>query len=167
MTTVLDRIVIMMGVAGCGKSTVAQALALATDLPFIEGDDFHPIANRQKMVGGTPLDDADRWPWLDTIAAAVHGPAVIACSALKRRYRDRLRGNLPLQPLFVLLDAPRDLLAQRLASRSDHFMPPWLLQSQLDTLEPPEPDEQDCLGLDGQLPVATIVAILCQKLGSP
>jgi gluconokinase len=133
--------IIVMGVSGSGKSTVGALLATRLGLPFIDGDDLHPQANKQKMAAGIPLDDADRAPWLDTIAAALaRAPVVVACSALKRRYRDRLRANAPHVQFIYLAGLP-DLLAQRLSTRSHEFMPPELLESQLAILEPPGSDE--------------------------
>jgi carbohydrate kinase (thermoresistant glucokinase family) len=133
--------IIVMGVSGSGKSTVGALLATRLGLPFIDGDDLHPQANKQKMAAGIPLDDADRAPWLDTIAAALaRAPVVVACSALKRRYRDRLRAKAPRVQFIYLAGSP-ELLAQRLSTRSHEFMPPGLLASQLATLEPPGSNE--------------------------
>ena len=150
-----------MGVSGSGKTCVGRALAAALGWQFIEGDDLHSAANKAKMASGRPLDDADRWPWLDAIAGAAHATqangssAIVACSALKRAYRDRLRHADPAM-LFVHLNGTRDVIAARLAARTDHFMPPALLDSQLATLEPPAPDEQAII-LDVERPVAEIV----------
>lgn len=140
-------IFVMMGPCGCGKTTIGSALAARLGGEFVEGDDFHPDANRSKMRSGAPLTDADRWPWLDRIADelrqrhAAAGTVVVACSALKRAYRDRLRDADP-EIVFVLLNGSRDLLLSRLSARKDHFMPPALLDSQLEALEPPKPDER-------------------------
>lgn len=137
---------VVMGVAGCGKSTVGRELAARLGWTLAEGDDFHPVSNIVKMSSGTPLTDDDRWPWLDSIAAwtAEHDRAgqstVVTCSALRRVYRDRLR-RAPGRTLFVHLVGSQELLAARLAARPGHFMPPSLLPSQLATLEPLEPDE--------------------------
>ena len=133
-----------MGPSGCGKTTLARALALAMDWRYVEGDELHPQANVEKMRAGIPLDDADRAPWLEGIGAAmVARPdrgVVVACSALKRRYRDALRAVAgPI--VFVLPAIPRDVLAQRLATRTGHYMPASLLDSQLATLEPLGRDE--------------------------
>lgn len=137
-----------MGVSGSGKSTLGRCLAERLDSTFLEGDDFHSADAIAKMRLGHPLDDADRWPWLDRLGAeagataARGGIAVVACSALKRRYRERLAAaaaGIPL--LFVLMDAHRELLPQRLADRPGHFMPASLLDSQLATLERPDADE--------------------------
>jgi gluconokinase len=133
--------IVVMGVSGSGKSTVGALLAAELGLPFIDGDQLHPPSNRQKMAAGVPLDDADRAPWLDAIAAVLdRAPVIVACSALKRRYRDRLRAAAPTLR-FIYLAAPPALLARRLAGRSHEFMPSSMLKSQLDTLEPPDADE--------------------------
>lgn len=139
-------ILVVMGVSGCGKSTVAALLADRLGVAFIEGDDLHPQANIDKMHRGIPLEDADRWPWLDAIAQAIDGwrrdgrGGVVTCSALRRAYRDRLdRGRPELR--FVYLKGSKDLIARRLAERKGHFMPPGLLDSQFATLEEPGADE--------------------------
>lgn len=135
-----------MGVSGSGKSTVGALLAERLGVAFVDGDDLHPPANVAKMAAGMPLDDADRWPWLDAVGARLaHAPVVVACSALRRVYRDRLRAAAP-DARFVLLDGSRALLAERMRARtvSDpaHFMPPSLLDSQLATFERPGEDER-------------------------
>lgn len=135
--------ILVMGVSGSGKTVLARALAAALGWTFLEGDDFHPPANIEKMRHGTPLTDADRLPWLSAIAAAMAAqtsaghPVVVACSALKQSYRDILRGGGPLAVIFLQADA--DILRQRLNHRAGHFMPASLLDSQLATLEPPSP----------------------------
>ncbi|MDQ6641672.1 MAG: gluconokinase [Actinomycetota bacterium] len=136
-----------MGVSGSGKTTVAQAMAEALQVAFIEGDDLHPAANRAKMRSGTPLDDEDRWPWLDEVARRLGAPgdgAVASCSALRRSYRDRIRRTVP-DAWFLHLHGDPALLERRQATRKGHFMPPSLMQSQLDTLEPLQPDEPGLL----------------------
>ncbi len=136
----------MMGPCGCGKTTVGSALATRLDAVFLEGDAYHPPKNRAKMSAGDPLTDDDRWPWLDRLCAELGRQregaesVVLACSALKRSYRDRLR-RADAQMLFVLLSGSKDLLRSRLTERQDHFMPPALLDSQLDALEAPATDE--------------------------
>ncbi len=153
--------VVVMGVSGTGKTTVATALAEELDARFAEGDDFHPRANVEKMTAGSPLTDEDRWPWLRDIAAwtnkrAAEGVStVVTCSALRRVYRDLLREPVP-STFFVHLDAPGDVLLERMLNRK-HYMPPALLRSQLDTLEPLDPDEAGVC-LDTQKPRATVVA---------
>ncbi|WNI14868.1 gluconokinase [Actinacidiphila sp. ITFR-21] len=137
-------VVAVMGVSGSGKSTVGGLLAERLGVPYAEADDFHPPANVAKMAAGHPLDDADRAPWLDAIAEWVAGRGdrggVVSCSALRRRYRDRLRAAAPAL-FFLHLDGPPRLIADRLAARTRHFMPPGLLASQLAALEALEPDE--------------------------
>jgi gluconokinase len=142
----LPPVTIVMGVSGCGKSTYGAALAVVSGARFVEGDDFHGVANLAKMRAGVALTDEDRWPWLDRIAGAVNaavgeGESVVAtCSALRHAYRDRLRAGITTPVRFVLLDVPIDELRRRVATR-DHFMPPGLLDSQLATLEWPGADE--------------------------
>ena len=152
-----------MGVSGSGKSTVGALLAQALQVPFLEGDSFHPPANVARMAAGIALTDADREGWLQTLAQelkrhAAHG-VVLSCSALKRRYRDTLRSGAPDMALIYLRGAP-DVLAQRMAGRSGHYMPPSLLASQLATLEPPQAGE-DALTLDiAQSPPALVRDVL-------
>jgi gluconokinase/shikimate kinase len=137
-------VLVVMGVSGCGKSTIAGVLAGRLGWPIEEGDDLHPQANIDKMAHGHPLIDADRWPWLDRVADWIRAhtdagePGIITCSALKRSYRDVLRG---VDVVFVYLHGSRELIAARLAARHGHFMPPTLLDSQLADLEEPGPDE--------------------------
>jgi gluconokinase len=144
---------VIMGVAGCGKSTLGQAVAQRTGWPMIEGDDFHSPENKARMHAGIPLSDADRESWLRALAREIqqrkHG-AVLACSALKRAYRDILRAASP-GLLFVFLDITQEEALRRLRARGQHFFPPSLLQSQFETLEAPV-DESDVLRLDASLP---------------
>lgn len=134
----------VMGVSGCGKSTVAGLLAGRLGWDLEEGDDLHPSANVAKMAAGVPLTDDDRWPWLARVAAWIREhtdagrPGVITCSALKRAYRDVLRGP---DVVFVYLHGSKELIAARLAARHGHYMPTSLLDSQFATLEPPAGDE--------------------------
>ncbi|HEY8238911.1 MAG TPA: gluconokinase [Candidatus Limnocylindrales bacterium] len=138
--------IVVMGVAGAGKSSVMTALAAKLGWPTLEGDDLHPAPNVAKMAAGVPLTDDDRAPWLDAIAAAIGerevggSSSVVTCSALRRRYRDVLRRGHP-SVRFVHLVAARDELASRMRNRVGHYMPPELLTSQLETLEPLEADE--------------------------
>lgn len=133
-----EPVLVVMGVSGCGKSTVGALLARRLGLPFAEGDDFHPTANVQKMAAGIPLTDEDRWPWLAIVGAWLgdhRAGGVVACSALREVYRDALRAAAP-EAYFVHLAAGREELARRLSGRHGHFMPAALLDSQLATLEP-------------------------------
>ncbi len=139
--------VVVMGVSGSGKSTVGAALAQRLRVPFADADDFHPPANIEKMSRGEPLDDDDRYPWLELIGAwLAERPdgAVVACSALKRGYRDQLRRHAPGTE-FLLLHGTRGVIERRQASRPGHFMPASLLTSQFQTLEPLQPDEYGVL----------------------
>jgi gluconokinase len=130
-----------MGVSGCGKSTIGRALADRLDLTFLDGDDLHPASNIEKMRRGEALDDADRAPWLDLVGARLEPGTVIACSALKRASRDRIRRTAGDPVVFVYLRGSRETLAQRMRERTGHFMPYSLLESQLATLEEPARDE--------------------------
>ncbi len=142
----MSRVYVIMGVSGCGKSTVGQALAAALGAPFYDGDDFHPPENVAKMASGSPLDDTDRAPWLASLGRSLADhlandeTAVMACSALKRSYRDLLRGGSD-RVIFVYLQGDFDTLWQRMTIRPDHFMKPEMLHSQFETLEPPDTDE--------------------------
>lgn len=139
-------IVVVMGVCGCGKTTVGKRLAERLGAEFIEGDDLHPEANRAKMSRGVALTDDDRWPWLEAITSKAREAAtssrnvVVSCSALRRTYRDSLR-RAGDDLCFVHLTGPKDILQERMAQRRAHFMPPGLLDSQLATLEAPDADE--------------------------
>lgn len=139
-------VVVVMGVAGTGKTTVGPLVAEALGVPYAEGDDFHPAANIAKMSAGTPLDDDDRAPWLDAIGdwardrAGAGAGGVVSCSALKRVYRDRLRAAAP-GLVFLHLTGDRELIAGRMAARKGHFMTTRLLDSQYATLEPLQADE--------------------------
>lgn len=136
-------IVLVMGVSGCGKSTIGAALAEALDADFLEADTFHSPANIAKMKSGTPLEDADRWPWLDAIGAALdrsvmeNRAVVLACSALKASYRERLLPAGRRQGRVVFLQGGADLIGARLSGRKGHYMPPTLLPSQFAALEAP------------------------------
>jgi gluconokinase len=138
-------VLVIMGVSGSGKSTVAAILAGQLGWDFEEGDDLHPPGNVAKMAAGHPLDDEDRWPWLRKVAAWIRqhteagSPGIITCSALKKSYRDVLRGD---RVVFVYLAGTREQIAARMAARHGHFMSVAMLDSQLETLEPPTPEEQ-------------------------
>jgi gluconokinase len=159
-----------MGVSGSGKSTIATALAARLGWTFEDGDKFHPASNVAKMRSGHPLTDEDRWPWLEAIADEIGrvceagGHVVIACSALKRAYRDILvRDRADVR--FVFLDGSQALIADRLARRKGHFMPAGLLDSQFKTLEPPQADERP-IAVSIDPPVETIVANIVAQLGT-
>ncbi len=148
-------VLVVMGVSGTGKSTVAGMLADRLDWELAEGDDLHPVANVEKMRAGTPLTDDDRWPWLDRVGAWISShtasgtSGIITCSALRRVYRDRLRGP---GVIFVHLAGSREEIAAQMSKRSGHYMPLSLLDSQLATLEPLEPDENAVVvGVDQSL----------------
>ncbi|MEM7190878.1 MAG: gluconokinase [Pseudomonadota bacterium] len=153
---------IVMGVAGCGKSTIGAALAEAVGARFLDGDDFHPPANVAKMSAGQALTDDDRWPWLDRLgiemeaAVAETGTAVLACSALKRVYRERLTAACAEPPMFVHLDGDRELIEARMAARQDHFMPVGLLDSQFATLERIA-DDENAIVISIDAPAPTVI----------
>lgn len=161
-------ILVVMGVAGSGKTTVARALAEHLGWRYQEGDALHPPANVAKMAAGIPLTDDDRWPWLATIAAVIDGwreegaSGIVTCSALKRAYRHVLVGARTDMRL-VHLAGDRALVAARMTARTGHFMPPALLDSQFATLEPPGPDE-NAIVVDIGPPPAAIVAKLARQL---
>ena len=140
-------LVVVMGVSGCGKSTIGLALAQHWDLPFLDADDYHPATNVDKMSNGIPLTDEDRWPWLQALSQAIvaaadeAGGVIATCSALKRKYRDFILMQVDRPLLFVFLDGDRDTLFARMQQRSDHYMPASLLDSQLADLERPHADE--------------------------
>jgi gluconokinase len=157
-----------MGVSGCGKSTVAALLARSLGAELLEGDDFHPPRNVALMAAGTPLGDADRAPWLQALAerlrkaSAAGRDCVLACSALKRAYRDVLRSAAPDLVLVHLTGSP-ELLAQRLAARRHRYMPPSLLESQLAALEPPGTDEAP-ICIDIARPAEDVVPVVLARL---
>jgi carbohydrate kinase (thermoresistant glucokinase family) len=158
--------VVVMGVAGSGKSTIGALIADELDVPFIDGDSLHPIENVRKMAGGTPLDDVDRAPWLRSVGAALgaaDGGVVIACSALKAAYRDLIVDEAP-GVVFVHLTASRDVLASRMEGRTDHFMPATLLDSQLRTLEPLSSEERGAT-IDVSESVEQVVARAVEAVG--
>jgi len=160
-------VLVIMGVSGSGKSTVAGILAGQLGWDLEEGDDLHPPENVAKMAAGHPLDDDDRAPWLDTISSWIieHTmagvPGIITCSALKRRYRDVLREH---NVIFVHLTGSKDLIGRRLATRLDHYMPPALLDSQVATLEPPGDDER-AITIDAGRAPAQEAAEIVRRLG--
>jgi carbohydrate kinase (thermoresistant glucokinase family) len=157
-------IVLLMGVCGCGKSTVGRALAAALDWPFVDADTLHPPHNVAKMASGMPLTDEDRWPWFDRVVAemrrydAAGSHLVVACSALKQAYRDRLASGGPVR--FVYLKGDASIIEPRLATRTGHFMPPALLASQFATLEEPT----DAIVIDIAQPAPEQVAAISRAL---
>lgn len=156
-------VLVIMGVSGSGKSTVAAILAGQLGWDFAEGDDMHPEANVAKMAAGHPLTDEDRWPWLDIVAGWIREhtdagqPGIVTCSALKRVYRDRMRGD---DVWFVHLAGSDEVITRRMSARTGHFMPPALLQSQLATLEPPGADEQTIVVDLGRSPAEEAAEII-------
>jgi gluconokinase len=151
--------VVVMGVAGCGKSSLGQRCAQAWQLPLLEGDDFHSASNVTKMRSGTPLTDADREAWLDTLAAQLQAHsqgAVLTCSALRKRYRDRLRLAVP-DLRFLFLSLSQDQARERVATRSAHLFPVSLVASQFEALEDPSA-EHGVLRLDAMRPLALLEA---------
>jgi len=164
----LRMIVIVMGVSGSGKTTIGRLLAQRLGWEFHDGDDLHPPANVEKMRRGVPLTDADRAPWLAAVRALIERlvgagcDAVIACSALKQAYRDRLAAGIPAAR-FVFLQGDPAVIRERLARRRHHFMPAELLQSQLDTLEMP----RDAIVADVTAPPQEVVDRIVQALGRP
>ncbi|MDO3436304.1 gluconokinase [Rhizobium sp. CBN3] len=166
---VLPLAVIVMGVSGCGKSSVGERIAARNGMPFVEGDQLHPAANVEKMAQGIPLTDEDRLPWLDRIGEEIKTALnasrglVVSCSALKRSYRDRLRQAAGGRLAFVFLEGSRELLLSRMQARQGHFMPASLLDSQLQTLEPPTGETGVVtVAIDGALD--DMVALACEEL---
>lgn len=175
MRTRPPTIIVVMGVSGSGKTTVAAMLAGRLQWSFADGDDFHSPENVAKMHSGIPLDDGDRLPWLQAIASQIDQwraecrNGVIVCSALKRRYRDIILGDRP-EVRLVYLQGERTLIAHRLAARQGHFMQKSLLQSQFDALEEPAPEEQAITVWVGKAPatlVDDIIAALATSSDSP
>ena len=163
---------IVMGVTGSGKTTVGALLAGRLSAVLLDGDDYHPEANVAKMAGGTPLTDEDRWPWLDRLGEVIEeavsdkGRVVLACSALRRVYRDRLTAACSRAPLFIHLSGGRDLIHGRMAARREHYMPVALLDSQIATLEPIE-DGENAIVTTIDAPAEQVVArILSQMDGA-
>lgn len=149
--------IVIMGVSGCGKSSVGEALAARLAIPYRDGDDLHPPENVEKMRAGIPLTDADRWPWLDRVAQVLRdeAPVIVGCSALRRAYRDRMRCGAGGPVRFVHLSGSRAVIAARMAARKGHYMPLSLLDSQFAALEPPGPDEAMVVDIDQ--PLAAII----------
>jgi gluconokinase len=143
-----------MGVSGCGKSSVGEALSARLGIPYFDGDDLHTAEAVAKMRTGIPLADADRWPWLDRVADVLRdkAPVIVGCSALKGSYRDRIRAGAGGPVTFVHLSGSRELIASRMGARTGHYMPTSLLDSQFAALEPPGPDEAITVDIARDLP---------------
>jgi beta-N-acetylhexosaminidase len=160
--------VVVMGVSGCGKTTIGDLVARELGVPFLDGDSLHPVENVAKMAAGTPLTDEDRWPWLATVGArlanAGDGGMVLACSALRRSYRDAIRAQAP-DTIFLHLHGSKEVLRARTEGRTGHFMPPALLESQLATLEPLEADEAGIV-VDIAAPVDEVVALALANIAA-
>ena len=154
---------VVMGVSGCGKSKIGQGFAEAIGARFFDGDDLHPAENIAKMSRGEPLDDNDRGPWLDKVGEQLANsdePTVIACSALKRIYRERIRGKAGMPVTFLYLEGTHEVLSERMKHRDGHFMPVALLDSQLATLEPPGEDEETVKASIDQAPDQVVAELL-------
>jgi gluconokinase len=158
------RRIVVMGVAASGKTTVAKGLSQMLKATYLEADDFHPAANIAKMTQGIPLTDEDRWPWLSAMrdALASHDRVVVTCSALKKSYRDLLRGAGSVR--FIYLDIDRDVAMARIAARKGHFMTSRMIDSQFATLEVPSSDERDVVRIDASLSVERILSNCVTRL---
>ncbi len=158
--------VVLMGVAGSGKTSAGRALAALIGARYLDGDDLHPPANIAKMSAGVALTDADRAPWLAQVGdlLAAPGRRIVGCSALRRAYRDIIRAHAGAPVTFVHLSGSRALIAARMGQRRGHFMPESLLDSQFLTLEPPGPDE-GAITVDIELPLHDLVAEIAARLG--
>lgn len=160
------RLLVVMGVAGSGKSTIGEALADALGCAYLDGDAFHPAANIEKMARGEPLNDDDRWPWLETFAKAMacrRGQVVGGCSSLKRAYRDHIRAVAGEPVCFIYLKGSRELIGRRMAARKGHFMPTSLLDSQFAALEEPASNE-DAVSIDIDKKTSGIVKEILKKV---
>lgn len=166
MAAVRAAVLVVMGVAGAGKTTLGEAIAARLGWPFKEGDELHPPANVAKMSAGVPLTDADRAPWLDAVGSWIDGlgdgPGVVSCSALKRRYRDRLDTDRP-RVRFVYIDLDEAEVARRMSARKGHFFPTTLIASQFADLEPPGADEP-VIVVDGRQPIPAQVDAVAAAL---
>lgn len=150
--------VVLMGVSGCGKSSVGEGLTRRLGIPYIDGDDLHPAENVEKMRAGIPLTDDDRWPWLDRVAETLRteAPVLLGCSALRRAYRDRIRAGAGGPVHLVHLAGTRALITERMAARRGHYMPVSLIESQFAALEVPGRDEE-AFTVDIDQPLAAIL----------
>ena len=160
----MTRRVVIMGVSGCGKSSVGAGLAARLGLNYRDGDDLHPPENVAKMRAGMPLTDGDRWPWLDRVGQVLlaEAPVIVGCSALKRAYRDRIRTAAGGPVTFVHLAGSQEVIAARMALRQGHYMPLSLLDSQFAALEPPAAAEAITVSIDQ--PLEAIVADILRQL---
>ena len=162
----MRMLIVVMGPSGAGKSRVGSALAAELSVPMLEGDDFHTDEARKKMASGIALEDADRTVWVDRLVAQIEAETaeqvVLACSALTHYVQRRLRNQVSRHPVFVLLDAPREVLADRMQQRDGHFMPVSLLDSQLEALRAPD----DAIVVDACESVETIVDSICGVLNN-
>ena len=169
MTGMGARILVVMGVSSSGKSAVGAALGRRLHAPFLDGDGYHPAANKEKMRAGIPLNDEDRWPWLKSLAEALHqaadtkGVAVGACSSLKRAYRDYLAEAAGEPVQFIFLDGNIELIRKRILARAHEFMNPALLDSQFATLERPLPDE-GVITVPVDQPVETVASVALKAM---
>ena len=156
---------VLMGVSGCGKSSVGEALSALIGVPYVDGDGLHPPENVAKMAAGVPLTDDDRGPWLDRVAGALRdqAPVIVGCSALKRRYRIRIRGGGGGGVVFAHLTGSRDLILSRMAARTGHYMPVSLLDSQFAALEPPV-DEADAFAVSIDQNTEDIAAAIAAEI---
>ena len=165
----LARLVVLMGVSGCGKSTVGAALAERLYKPFVDADDFHPKINLEKMSSGIPLDNDDRWPWLECVGEALgeycrcEGMVICACSALRREYREYLEKVAGEPILFVYLNGSAEIISRRLCLRSDHFMTSELLESQFAILQPPSVEE-NVLSVDIDISVSKLIDHIYEQI---
>ena len=160
----MTRRLVIMGVSGCGKSSVGARLAARLGLNYRDGDDLHPPENVAKMRAGMPLTDADRWPWLDRVGQVLlaEAPVIVGCSALKRAYRDRIRTAAGGPVTFVHLAGSQEVIAARMALRQGHYMPLSLLDSQFAALEPPAAEEAITVSIDQ--PLEALVADILRQL---
>ena len=160
----MTRRLVIMGVSGCGKSSVGAGLATRLGLNYRDGDDLHPPENVAKMRAGMPLTDADRWPWLDRVEQVLlaEAPVIVGCSALKRAYRDRIRTAAGGPVTFVHLAGSQEVIAARMALRQGHYMPLSLLDSQFAALEPPAAEEAITVSIDQ--PLEAIVADILRQV---
>lgn len=172
-STTASRLYVVMGVAGCGKTTIGEFLSEAIGGVFLDGDAFHPAANIEKMSRGEALTDKDRWPWLERFGREIArraGPVVGGCSSLKRTYRDLITRSAKEPVVFIYLEGSRELIAERMDRRTGHFMPTSLLDSQFAALQVPEEDENAiCVDIDApvEIIIDRILDALNDRYSSP